>query len=70
MSEDLLKAKQGIMVNLDKDIHTRLRVLAITKNIPLYKLVEEFMRFGLEHEQEVFEQLKNLTVDDVNKVKV
>lgn len=40
----------------DSSIHTRLKLLAIAKDIPIYKVVEEFMKIGLEHEREILEK--------------
>jgi len=48
--------KKGIVIDIDNKIHTRLKLLSIAKGIPIYKIVEEFMKLGLEHEREVLEK--------------
>lgn len=53
--------KKGIVIDIDKRIHTRLKLLAIVKGIPIYKVVEEFMKLGLEHERDILEKETNPT---------
>ena len=51
-----MEKKKGIVIDIDKKLHTRLKLLAIAKEIPIYKVVEDFMRIGLEHEREILEK--------------
>ena len=53
--------KKGIVIDIDKRIHTRLKLLAIAKDIPIYKVVEEFMKLGLENERIILEKENTLT---------
>jgi len=56
-----MEKKKGIVIDIDKRLHTRLKLLAVAKDIPIYKVVEEFMKIGLEHEREVLEKGRQIT---------
>jgi len=51
-----MEKKKGIVIDIDKKLHTRLKLLAIAKGVPIYKVVEDFMRIGLEHERELLKK--------------
>ena len=51
-----MEKKKGIVIDTDKKLHTRLKLLAIAKGVPIYRVVEEFMRIGLEHERGILEK--------------
>ena len=55
----MMEKRKGLVVTgIDKRIHTRIKLLAIAKSVPMYKIVEEFMKIGLEHEREILEKEK------------
>ena len=52
-----MKKRKGLVVTgIDEKIHTRIKLLAIARGIPMYKIVERFMRIGLEHERAELEK--------------
>ena len=55
-NEHTMEKKKGIVIDIDKKLHMRLKLLAIAKEVPIYRVVEEFMRSGLEHEREILEK--------------
>ena len=51
-----VEKKKGIVIYIDRKQHTRLKLLAIAKEVPIYKVIEEFMKIGLEHERAILEK--------------
>ena len=51
------KKRKGLVVTgIDEKTHARIKLLAIAKGIPMYKIVEEFMKIGIEYERKLLEK--------------
>ena len=59
------KRKGLVVTGIDEKIHARIKLLAIARSVPMYKIVEEFMKIGLEHERKLLERRGNgsITID-------
>ena len=55
----MIKRKGLVVTGIDKKIHTRIKLLAIAKSVPMYKIVEDLIKIGLEHEREILEKRQN-----------
>ena len=39
--------KKLTALNLDRDLHTRLKIIARAKGVPMYQIVEDYIKLGM-----------------------